>query len=200
MAQQAFGLAFLEYASGNVVFVDPSDVDMTALAPLTPSQTSAGLAGTSIKSASSGLTTRVRGDFAEVANRLVIAIIGQPEFQTLTPVLTPIAGATAVWKGKLSSQRVGKLVRCQGVLTYNPNAALAAELLKIALPTGESAPVANFAAATDATGSATLQGVTAATNGVTAVSATVGAKTVELTITVADVDNDIAVSFSYVTA
>lgn len=98
---------------------------------------------------------------------------------------------------KDSSGALVTIVR--GTFHFTRAAAGVAETLTLTLPAGAQ-PVANFAATTDATGSAAMEGLHAATDFCTAVAATVGQKKVNFACTDNAASSDINVCFSYKTA
>lgn len=122
--------------------------------------------------------------------------------ESYVPVFASSGAGAIVAVGQFRALKVWDPVQQVYVVTvigqfgFSPAVAGVAETINMTLP-AIGQPAANFAATADLTGSATLQGIMAATDGATAVEAVVGAKKAETTITSNLVSVPCVVSFAY---
>lgn len=122
--------------------------------------------------------------------------------ESYAPTLTSSGAGVPSLVGQFRALKVWDPVQQVYVVTvigefgFAPAVAGVAETISMTLP-AIGQPAANFAATADLTGSATLQGIMAATDGATAVQAVVGAKKAATTITSNLASVPCVVSFAY---
>lgn len=205
-------LPFVLHSSGRPFNVDPLDIVIASIAPPPPLEESDPNAFTSftLTSTGPGVVYRVQGAWdvvramiaAYIALATAIATINNTKSEDYTPTLVASGGGVVTMVRQFSSiavrdALVGQTnVIVRGSFDFAPAVVGVLETVSFTLPTLSPPPV-NFAAANQAAGSTTMQGLHPATDIAAPVIATVGAKTAEADLTSTPVSCTVEVCFSY---